>query len=209
MALLLAVLLLFSTRPGERATASIREPSRGVQDMAERIGRLAELTAHTMGCALEMVMSGERSRRRLGELMLEHVLRDSLPPDAYRSQVMIGVRGGVCGRCWGHAGTNRLQVSPCPSYERMLGHGTQMRGSGAEGAVQGRAAKACEGTHRCRLEVCAAPPWHERHCPHVCAYGGRVPLDRGGCGHPQVCLTKRGCALPSSVSGQRSTGWRG
>lgn len=123
LALLLAVLLLFFGRPSERATASIWELSRGVQDMAERIGRLTELTelTHDAACALERVMSGERSRGRLGELMLEHVLRDSLPPDAYRSQVMIGGErvdfvvdvGGIL-----------VPIDckfPHASYERMLG----------------------------------------------------------------------------------------
>jgi len=91
MALILAMVLLFLRRPSEKPTACW-ELSRSMQEMAERIGRLTELTelTHDVTCTLERVMSGERSRGRLGELMLEHVLRGALPPDAYRSQVMIG-----------------------------------------------------------------------------------------------------------------------
>jgi len=70
----------------------LTELSRSLQDAAVRIGEVASLTRSTydVAASLERVMSGERTRGRLGELMLEHVLRESLPPESYLTQAMLG-----------------------------------------------------------------------------------------------------------------------
>ncbi|MHC1593589.1 MAG: DNA recombination protein RmuC [Methermicoccaceae archaeon] len=87
-----ALLSVRRTREGESSSVIFGELSRSLQELGSRLGELTSLTqsTHDVASSLDKVMSGDRTRGRLGELMLEHILRDSLPADAFLSQVMVG-----------------------------------------------------------------------------------------------------------------------